>query len=123
MLMNAGEKASGGGGGSRGESLLGGEQRPGCAEKGLLLVPAALGALYAGHAGKALQLSEQAAAMGEQFGDVDLIALGQLGQGQAMLRQGEVAKGIKLREERMIRIETDEVHTRDRKRVVWGKRV
>ncbi|HEY9561311.1 MAG TPA: LuxR C-terminal-related transcriptional regulator [Anseongella sp.] len=109
MLMNAGEKARGGGWFSRGERLLGGEQRPDCAEKGLLLVPAALGALYAGHAGKALKLSEQAAAMGEQFGDVDLIALGQLGQGQAMIRQGEVANGIKLLDETMITIETEEV--------------
>src|SRR3546814_15045620 len=47
--------------------------------------------------------------MGEQFGDVDLIALGQLGQGQAMIRQGEVANGIKLLDETMITIETEEV--------------
>src|SRR3546814_10862713 len=66
MLMNAGEKARGGGWFSSGERLLGGEQRPDCAEQGVLLLPASLGALYAGHAGTALKLSEQAAARPEE---------------------------------------------------------
>src|SRR3546814_8963112 len=113
MLMNAGEKARGGGWFSRGERLLGGEQRPDCAEKGLILVPAELGALYAGHAGKAMKLSEQAAAMGEQLGDVDMIALGQLGQGQAMIRQGELASGQKLLDERLSTIENEEIYPVD----------
>ncbi len=109
MLMNAGERARGSGWIARGERLLQDEQGPDCAEKGLLLLPAALGMLYAGHAAKAQKLFEQAASIGEQFGDADLIALGRLGCGQAMIQQGEVVKGIKLLDETMITVETEAV--------------
>jgi DNA-binding CsgD family transcriptional regulator len=109
MLMNAGERARGGGWIARGERLLGDEQGPECAEKGLLLIPTALGALYSSNAAKALQLFGQATTIGEQFSDVDLMALGRLGQGQAMIQQGEVAKGIKLLDETMITVETEAV--------------
>ena len=75
----------------------------------MLLLPAALGALAAGHAAEAQRLFEQVATIGEQFGDADLIALGRLGHGQAMIQQGDVAKGIKLLDETMITVETEEV--------------
>lgn len=109
MLMNAGERARSSGWMARVERLLNDEQGPDCAEKGLLLIPAALGALSAGHAARAQKLFEQAVTIGEQFGDTDLIALGRLGHGQAMIQQGDVAKGIKLLDETMITVETEEV--------------
>jgi len=109
MLINAGENARGSGWMARGERLLGAEQSAECSEKGLFLIPAALGALYGGNAGKALELFEQAVTIGEQFGDEDLIALGRLGQGQAMIQQGKVAEGIKLLDETMITVETGEI--------------
>ena len=116
MLMNAGERARSSGWMAKGERLLtvgrgpdGDEPGPDCAEKGLLLIPAALGTLSAGHAAKAQELFEEAATIGERFGDADLIALGRLGQGQAMIRQGEVDKGIKLLDETMIIVETGEI--------------
>jgi DNA-binding CsgD family transcriptional regulator len=109
MLMQARERARSSGWIARGERLLSDEQVPDCAEKGLLLIPAALGSLYSGHADKAQELFEQIAAIGVQFGDADLIALGRLGHGQAMVQQGEVAKGIKLLDETMITVETEEV--------------
>lgn len=109
MLMNVGERARGGGWIARGERLLGDEQGPECAEKGLLLIPSALGALYSSNTAEALQLFGQASTIGEQFGDVDLMALGRLGQGQAMIQQGKVAKGVKLLDETMITVETEAV--------------
>ena len=109
MLMKAGEWARSGGWMARGERLLNDEQVPDCAEKGLFLVPAALEALSKGHAAKAQKLFEQIATIGEQFEDVDLIALGRLGCGQAMIQQGDVAKGIKLLDETMITVETEGV--------------
>jgi len=109
MLMNAGERARGNGWIARGERLLYDKQVPACAEHGLLFIPGALGALYAGDAAKAQQLFEQAVTIGEQFDDVDLIAIGRLGHGQAIIQQGEVAKGIKLLDETMVTVETEEV--------------
>lgn len=109
MLMNAGERARSSGWFARGERLLQDKKGPDCAEKGLLLLPAAITALYGGHPARARQLFEQAATIGERFGDVDLIALGGLGQGQAMIKLGEVAEGIKLLDEMMITVETEEV--------------
>lgn len=109
MLMNNGEKARSSGWFARGERIL--NDKPGsvCAEQGLFLVPAALKELGTGHAGKAQKLFEQVAAIGEQFGDANLIALGRLGHGQAMIQQGYVAKGIKELDETMIIVETGEV--------------
>jgi len=109
MLMNAGEWARSGGWMARGERLLNDEQVSDCAERGLFILPAALGALSGGDAAMAKKLFEQILTIGEQFDDVDLIALGRLGSGEAMIQQGEVAKGIKLLDETMILAETEGV--------------
>ncbi len=109
MFMNAGESARSSGWMARGERLLNDEQITNCAEKGLFLLPAALGALSGGHAARAQKLFEQIATIGTQFGDADLIALGRLGHGQAMIQQGDVAKGVNLLDETMITVETEEV--------------
>ena len=109
MLMNAGEKARGGGWFARGERLLNDVQSQDCAEKGLFLIPKALSELSAGHGAKAQKIFELVVSAGEQFRNVDLIVLGRLGQGQAMIQQGEIAKGIKLLDEMMITVETEDV--------------
>ena len=109
MLMNTGEWARSGGWMARGERLLNDEQVPDCAERGLLILPVALETLSAGHAEQAQKLFEQLTTIGEKFDDVDLIALGRLGCGRAMIQQGDVAKGIKLLDETMITVETEEV--------------
>lgn len=109
MLMNAGEKARSGGWFARGERLISDEHPEDSPEKGLLLIPKALGELSAGHGAEAQRIFERVVSAGEQFRNVDLLALGRLGLGQAMIRQGEVAKGIKLLDETMVTIETEEV--------------
>ncbi|HMB61501.1 MAG TPA: LuxR C-terminal-related transcriptional regulator [Eudoraea sp.] len=109
MLMNKGERARSGGWFARGERLFNDEKVPDCAEKGLILLPVALGALFAGHPEKAEKLFNEAITIGEQFADADLIAIGRLGLGQTMILQGEVAKGMKLLDETMITIEMEDV--------------
>jgi len=109
MLMNAGEMARSSGWIARGERLLHDEQNQDCAEKGLLLIPQALGVLYSGDGSNAQKIFEKVAKFGKQFRNPDLIALGRLGLGQAMIQQGYVAKGIRLFDETMITIETEEV--------------
>lgn len=109
ILMNAGEKARASGWFARGERLLNSDCEPDCAERGLFLVPEALGVLAQGHPAQAIKLFKQAISIGEQFGDIDLVAIGRLGHGQAMVRRGEVATGLKLLDETMIAISTEAV--------------
>ncbi len=109
MLINAGERARGGGWFARGERLLNDIQIQDCPEKGLFIIPQALSELSAGHGAKSQQMFELVALEGEKFQNFDLIALGRLGLGQAMIQQGKTAKGIKLLDETMIIIETEEV--------------
>lgn len=108
ILMNAGERARSSGWMARAERLLHGGQ-PDCAEKGLLLIPAALRNLAAGLAATAQKLFEEAETIGERFGDASLIALARLGHGQALIRQGYVTQGVRLLDETMITVETEEV--------------
>jgi len=109
MLMLAGEKARSSGWIARGERLLSDEHNPDCAEKGMLLIPQALAALSSGHASRARLLFGNAAKTGEHFRNADLIALGRLGLGQSLIQLGDVAEGIKLLDETMIVMETEEV--------------
>ncbi len=109
MFRNAGEMARSSGWFARGERLLMDISNQDCPEKKLLLIPQALGELSAGHGAKAQQIFELVVSTGEQFRNTDLITLGRLGLGQAMIQQGEITKGIKLLDETMITIETEEV--------------
>jgi len=109
MLMNAGERARSSGWLARGERLLNDGQNQDCAEKGMLLIPMALGELYSGNAHGAREIFEKVTRMGEQFHNADLITLGRLGLGQAMIQQGDLSNGIKLLDETMIALETEAV--------------
>ncbi|WP_340113715.1 response regulator transcription factor [Maribellus mangrovi] len=109
MNVNTGQHARGSGWFARGERLLSDIPNPNCPEKRLLFIPQALGELGAGHGAKAQQIFEAVASAGEQFQDADLMALGRLGLGQSLIQQGEIAKGIKLLDETMITIETEDV--------------
>lgn len=109
MLMNKGERARSSGWFARGERLFRDEKVLDCSEKGLILLPTAIGALFAGNPEKAEKLFIEATSIGEQFGDADLIVIGRLGLGQTNILQGEVAKGMKLLDETMITLETENV--------------
>ena len=51
----------------------------------------------------------QATAIGGRFGDKDLVTLGLQGQGRALIRQGEVARGVALLDEAMVAVTAGEV--------------
>lgn len=108
ILMTDGERARSGGWMARGERVLdeNGQDAP---ERGLFLIPRALGALYSGHGAEARQLFEQAASIGERFADTDVIALGSLGLGQTLVEQGEIPAGVKLIDETMLTMEDERI--------------
>ena len=105
-LLN-GEFAKAGGWLSRAERLLDGH--PDCAEKGYLLLPTGYRSFHGGDPATAHGMFVRAAAIGELFGDRDLSTLGLQGQGRALIRQGEIAKGVTLLDEAMIAVTAGEV--------------
>lgn len=111
MLMDAGESARGSGWFSRGERILGDHSDSSShPENALFLVPRGLREFYGGKYSLAEQIFSRVATVGEQFNDMDLIALGRLGQGQALIHQGKTAEGNKLLDETMVIVGSDRVH-------------
>lgn len=78
-------------------------------EQGYLLLPAAQQRLGAGDADGALELGRQAAALGQRFGDRDLLTLAVHAQGRALLLAGQVEDGLALLDEAMVAAATDEL--------------
>ncbi|MEZ4899154.1 MAG: LuxR C-terminal-related transcriptional regulator [Saprospiraceae bacterium] len=109
MLMNAGERARGGGWIARGQRLLADHGIVHCAEAGLLLIPSALGALSSRETDQARSIFGRIATIGDEFSDPDVIALGRLGLGQAMIQDGRVEDGKKLLDETMVTVQTENV--------------
>jgi DNA-binding CsgD family transcriptional regulator/tetratricopeptide (TPR) repeat protein len=77
--------------------------------EGLLLVAAALEALYSGQATGAERMFVEAFAAAERAGDRDAMTLAQLGQGQALLMLGDPARGLALLDEAMVAVTAGEV--------------
>ena len=73
-----------------------------CVEQGFLLVPLAEQELVKRHADAAHAASSNAAAIGQRFGDADLIACARHLQGRALLQQGRVKPGLALLDEAML---------------------
>lgn len=92
---------------SRADRLL--ADAPDCVEKGYLLLPAGFRGVHGGRAAEAYQAFAQAAEMGERFGDPDLVALARQGQGRALIRQGEITRGVSLLDEAMVAVTAGEV--------------
>lgn len=83
--------------------------REDCVERGYLLVPAALQDLGGGDAASAYTTFGQATEIGFRFGERDLEALGQLGQGQALIALGEESEGVAMLDEAMVAVTGGEV--------------
>jgi DNA-binding CsgD family transcriptional regulator len=77
-----------------------------CAERGLLLVPAALERLEGGDAEAAFDLCTQTMQAGERFDDVDVATLGCLGRAQALVEQGDRDAGLAMLDEAMAAVGT-----------------
>jgi ATP/maltotriose-dependent transcriptional regulator MalT len=107
-LLTRGELARGGGWLARARRLLD-DGQPDCVEQGYLLLPVALQGLAGGDAAAAYASFSQAAKIGDRFRDPDLVTLAQLGQGQALVRSGEIAEGAVLLDEAMVAVTADDV--------------
>ncbi|HEX2258933.1 MAG TPA: response regulator transcription factor [Actinomycetota bacterium] len=107
-LINRGEYARGGGWLSRAQRILD-EAQLDCVEQGYMLVPVALQSLAGGDAASAYATFGQVAKIADRFGDLDLMTLGRLGRGQALIPLGESAEGVALMDEAMVAVTADEV--------------
>jgi ATP/maltotriose-dependent transcriptional regulator MalT len=107
-LLNRGEAARGGGWVARARRLLD-DLKQDCVEQGYLLYPVGLQRLVEGDAATAAATFDQAAKIGERFGDPDLVALARLGLGGSMIPLGETAAGVALLDEVMVAVEAGEV--------------
>jgi DNA-binding CsgD family transcriptional regulator len=108
LLLLRGEAARSGGWLTRARRLL--DRRGGeCAERGYLLVPAAVEHLVGGDPASAEAASAEAAAIAERFSDPDLLALGRLGVGEALVAAGRTAPAMALLDEVMVAVTADEV--------------
>ncbi len=93
---------------ARGDDLLR-QHGAECAGQGLLLVPPALQALGAGDPGTAREHCRRITALGRRLDDPELLVLGRLGEGQALVAAGEVEDGIARLDHAMVAATTEEV--------------
>ena len=107
-LLLKGEAARAGGWFARARRLLDDAQLD-CAERGYLLVPLTLERIGAGDIAGAYAASDEAAQIGARFADADLMALGGLGRGQALILGGDVHQGMVLLDEVMVAVTAGEV--------------
>ena len=80
-----------------------------CVERGYMLIPVLLRHVAAGDAEAAFAAGAEAAAIGERFGDADLLAMAVHEQGFALVRQGRVAEGLRLLDETMVAVTAGEL--------------
>ena len=107
-LGNAGELAQAGGWLARANRLLEHEP-PDCAERGHLLLPAAIQHIVTGDPAAAGELSARAAAIGRHAGDDDLVALALQVQGRALVRLGRVSEAMAAFDEAMVAVVAGEL--------------
>jgi DNA-binding CsgD family transcriptional regulator len=107
-LADRGENARASGWLARAARILEQDGRE-CAERGYLLVAEGHRALVSGDIEAAIVLGGEAARLGEQFGDRDLVALAIHMQGRARLAGGDMASGFALLDEAMVAVGTDEL--------------
>ncbi|WP_438854669.1 LuxR C-terminal-related transcriptional regulator [Agromyces sp. M3QZ16-3] len=106
--MNTGNPSQGMGWLARATRLIERLDEPGSAA-GFVLVPQALGSLYAGEAGRALELFGRAAEIAERTRDPDVAALALLGSGQATVMAGDPTTGVRMFDEAMVSVTAGEV--------------
>jgi DNA-binding CsgD family transcriptional regulator len=107
-FMERGEMARAGGWLARAQRIVE-ESELDCPECGYIRIPLGLQLLEAGEPGQALEVFSELRALGQRFGDVDLVTLGLLGSGQALVRQGHTADGATRLDEAMVAVTASEV--------------
>ena len=105
--MQRGEFAAGGAWFERAGALV--EQLGGdVVEAGYLHIPQGLQALESSRPDEGLAHFTEVLRIGDRFGDPDLRTLGRLGSGQARIALGEVATGLRLLDQAMLAVTSDE---------------
>lgn len=107
-LFSRGETALGGGWVGRAQRLLDDHDLD-CVERGFMIIPRSLANLEQGDPGEAHRLSQEAIALGRRFGETDLLTLGRLVQGRALVEMGHPDEGLPLLDEAMVAVTTGEV--------------
>ena len=107
-LLLQGEAAPAGGWFARGERLLEREERD-CVERGYLRLARMLQSFDEGDFEAARSAAAEALEIGERFGDRDLIALGVMDQGHALLELGRTREGLRLVDESMVAVTSGEL--------------
>jgi DNA-binding NarL/FixJ family response regulator len=107
-LLEKGEMAQASGWLARARRILE-EQAGECLEHGYLLLPDGLRCIMQGDCDAAAMAFARATAIGRQFADRDLVALGTHGQGRALIRLGRCLEGVALLDEAMVAVTTGEV--------------
>jgi DNA-binding CsgD family transcriptional regulator len=108
ISMNIGDAAQAAGWMARAARLLDESGDPGV-ERGHLLLPAARQSIISGNVADAEAKFAEAAAIGERFGDPDLINLARQGHGRVLIELGDVERGVALLDEVMIAVTAGEV--------------
>ena len=80
-----------------------------CVERGYLLMPVGLRAEASGDLRAAYATWTEAAAIGERYGDPDLVTIARMGQGHTLVRQGRTEEGFRLVDETMVAVTTGEL--------------
>ena len=106
-LMNLGEAAQAGGWLGRASSMI--EEGRDSPERGFLLVPQALMALFGGEGETAFDRFVEVADIGDRFREPDLIAMSLLGRGQASLLLGRISDGVAFIDQAMVAVTAGEV--------------
>ena len=109
VLLLRGEGVRSGAWFARASELLDGIEGGPDPERGMVMVADAFERLGAGEVDAALARSTEVAAIGRRHGDRDLIALGMLGVGEALIERGEVPAGMRSLDEAMVAVTAGEV--------------
>lgn len=106
ILLLRGRHAEGGGWLGRAQHLLVGDSQA-RVERGYLLIPVALQALEGGDPDSAYEIFSEIAGIADRFVAPDLVALGTLGRGRALVAMGEAARGVAMLDEAILRAEVN----------------
>lgn len=78
-------------------------------ERGYIEIPRIRALFFAGQYADALELATRAAEIGQREGDRDLLTFARNLQGRVLIRQGELAAGLKLLDEAMLAVTSGEL--------------
>jgi DNA-binding NarL/FixJ family response regulator len=84
-------------------------ERRDCVERGYVLIAALLEHVFGGDHEAAHAAAVEIAEIGERFGDQDVVAMGLMEQGHALVRQGRTEDGLRLVDETMVAVTTGEL--------------